>query len=550
MSGRFTGAPSSRARLAVGSRPAVGLLLAAFLAVPRSAVGQDPQAPSPVEAAAVIDTVVLERYDVFTAAEARGSFLYRAVNALHAVTRPYVIERELLLEAGQAYDSTLAAETERNLRRRRLFREVSVDTTRTANGELALRVRTVDAWSTRPRVRLAVTSAGRATGTIGVTEFNLLGTGVPFTLAYQKFVDRDGIEVGTSISRAFGTSLFLGGLYQGLSDQKRGNWRVGKPFYSLSDRTAFEYSGQAFNGQVRRYRTNNAVSRDTMFWDRRALVHRAVGAFSPIAGPSSYLRIGATAEYRRETYARRDDTVSVVPDSAYGQIGGFLEYRRADFQVVRFVNGFAREDQDLSEVVHIGLQLAPAAWGYAAGGIGPVVQLRAGGRLGSAILKGVLSANAVYNSAGLDSGRVSLQLTGVVKPARKHALFVSLYGGARKDPAPGGEFDLGFPGPPRLWDAHSFTGTRSVRVIVEHRWFAWDDIFRVLGLGLAGFIDYAGAWYPDQDARFGGNVGVALLAGSPLNAIPENVQLSLGYRFGREIAGDRWVFSLGMSYFL
>ncbi len=545
MSDRSTGVPLTLARLPVGRILAVPLL-AGVLVAPMSAVAQA-TGPRP---AAVIDTVILDRHDIYPPEEARRNFFYGTVNALHAVTRPYVIQRELLLAAGQAYDSTLAAETERNLRRRRLFREVSVDTTRTADGRLALRVRTVDAWSTRPRFRLAVQSTGRTTGTIGVTEFNLLGTGIPFTLAYQKFIDRDGIEVGTSISRAFGTPLFVGGLYQGLSDQKRGNWRVGKPFYSLSDRTAFEYSGLAFDGLVRRYRTNNAVSRDTLFWDRQAMIHRAVAAYAPRAAPNSYLRIGVTAEYRQETYARTDDTVSVVPDSSYFQIGGFAEYRRADFEVVQFVNGFAREDQDLSEVVHVGFKLAPAAWGYEKNGIGPVVQLRAGGRLGSAILKGVLSANAVYNSAGLDSGRVSLQLSGVVKPARKHALLVSLHGGVRQDPAPGGEYDLGFPGPPRLWDAHSFTGTRSVRVILEHRWFVWDDIFQLLGLGLAGFVDYAGAWYPDQDARFGGNVGIALLAGSPLNAIPENIQFSLGYRFGREIVGDRWVFSLGMSYFL
>jgi hypothetical protein len=509
--------------------------------------GAEMETPSP-SSSAVIDTVMILRDDVFTEEEAGRSFLYRTMNALHVLTRPGVIRRELLLREGEPYDSVLADESERNLRRRRLFADVRVDTVRVED-QLALRVRTQDAWSTRPKVEFAAASNGTVTGAIGVTEFNLLGTGIPLQFWYRKTVDRDGIVTSTALNRFAGTDLFLGGSYQGLSDQRAGRWRVGLPFYSLSDRRSVDYSGYAFDGRVFQYRTEAPGVRDTVIWQRRALLNRLAIAFAPVAGPTRYLRVGAQAEVRREEYFLRGTPAESVPDSVFGLVGAFVEYRLAEFDVVEFYNSFQREDQDLSEVFLLGLRLAPAGWGYERTGIGPRVRLQAGGRLGGVIARAVVDANALFNSAGLDSGRVVARATVGYKPHDRQAVLFALTGGLLEDPAPGSEFDLGFQIAPRLWSPHAFTGTRSMTATLEHRWYAIDDLFHLIGLGIASFVDYGGAWFDDQQPRFGGNVGVGLLLGSALTGSPQTGQISVGYRFGNDLRGQRWIVSVGSGLF-
>ena len=115
-------------------------------------------------------------------------------------------------------------------------------------------------------------------------------------------------------------------------------------------------------------------------------------------------------------------------------------------------------------------------------------------------------------------------------------------------PPPGGEFDLGFQILPRLWGPHAFVGTRSIRMTLEHRYFVWDNIGDIIGVGFAGFVDYGGAWYEDQESRMGGNAGASVFFGSPLSSLAQINHLSAGYRFGggiEESELSRWVFTLG-----
>lgn len=508
------------------------------------AAGQDSAWPpgDPV----LIDTVLIQRQDVFSEEDAAGSFIFRTMNSLHVVTRPFVIRRELLLGSGEHYDSAQAAESERNLRRRLLFSQVEIDTIRVENERLAMRVRTEDAWSTTPKFEFALASDGTLTGSLGVTESNLFGTGNYLLLWYTKLVDRDGIQTGLGLNRFLGSSVFVGGSYQSLSDLKAGTWRIGRPFYASEDTWSVDYAGEAFDGRAIRYRTEVPAVTDTTFFGRTAMIHRASAAFAPIAGPRGYLRVGVTGEIRQEEYFDLDAPEALVPDSLYGLVGAFLEYRRTEFQVLRYFNGFNREDQDLSERIFVSAQLAPESWGYPSTGIGARLLASAGAQFGDSFLKGFVDANALFNAAGLDSGQVVARATAGLKPAPKHALVLQVFGGIHENPPPGREFDLGFQIPPRLWSPHSFTGTRTFRTVLEHRWFVFDELFRVVGAGIGGFLDYGGAWFDDQDPRFGGNIGLSVFFGSRLNAGTQRGNVNIGYRFSEErLVGTPWVLSLG-----
>lgn len=113
-------------------------------------------------------------------------------------------------------------------------------------------------------------------------------------------------------------------------------------------------------------------------------------------------------------------------------------------------------------------------------------------------------------------------------------------------PKPGAEFDLWFDQRgPRLYGAHAFTGTRMTWLAFEDRILVAEDLWGMVGLGLAPFVDYGGAWYENEGARVGGDVGLALRFG-PTRAVRGDAgELAVGYRFG---AGTGWAIALRRGF--
>lgn len=530
----------SRAGLALGKRLGPLVLAAGLVALPSSDLrGQTDHNPR-----LMIDTIILVNHSVFTPEEAQKSFVYRTMNAVRFRTRGYVVRQELLFAVGQPYDSVKIGESERNLRAREIFRQVDIDTARIED-KLAVVVTTKDGWSSRPIFQLSLESQGTWTGIIGFTEINLFGTGNLIHLAYRKDVDRDGVQLMGDFRRIFGSRLASSGTLVTFSDGTLGSWSIGQPFYSIEDPRSLGYAGFATSRRVLRFRVENPSAPDTSFFWRRALIHRVGGATAVSKSKAHYLRLGVRAEVRREEYLQLQDTALMIPDTVTGSVAVFAEARAARFRETRFFNGFTEEDLDLSTVGRLSLSLAPEAWGYRRSGVGPRLDLAAALRPPNSFIKGQLSANGLFTDAGLDSGRVVLSLTFGAKPRPRHATILHILGGAQKNPPPGDEFDLGFQFPPRSWEPHSFTGTRVVVGTFEHRWFIWDAILNLVGIGVAFFVDYGGAWYPDQSARFGGNIGVGLRTGGALGTGARHGRLDLGYRFGEGVVGSRWVLSFG-----
>ena len=155
--------------------PAVSALLLAVAVViafvPLGAQTSQKVAP-PVSPTAVVSSVRIHRENVFDKSEG-SSWLAKATNGLHVVTRERVVRRELLIQEGEPYDSALAAESARNLRKLGIFREVMVDSVASDTG-LQMRVATHDSWTTqiytsirppqlkRPRVVLYVQQSAPA----------------------------------------------------------------------------------------------------------------------------------------------------------------------------------------------------------------------------------------------------------------------------------------------------------------------------------------------------------------------------------------------------
>ena len=74
----------------------------------------------------------------------------------------------LQFEVGEPFDSARVAESERQLRLKKLFRELSMDSVRLADGRLAVLIQSQDGWSLKPKFKFAIASTGDWTGTFGI----------------------------------------------------------------------------------------------------------------------------------------------------------------------------------------------------------------------------------------------------------------------------------------------------------------------------------------------------------------------------------------------
>lgn len=491
----------------------------------------------------VVDTIVIITHNVFGPEEARSSILFRAANSLHVTTRSSVVRRELLFSAGQPYDSSLVAETERNLRRLGIFRDVSIDTTR-MDSRLAVVVKTGDGWTTQINVS-ARSTGGTFTWAVGLAERNFLGTATRAGASYRQEPDRTATTLRVGMDRAVGTDVAVSAVYDDLSDGVRGGASVGIPWRATTDRQSFQLSAAAGRERILRYR-NGSLSEQF-----RRLSARQTTRFARAISASSagYVRVGLVGQILRAEHISYADTGLTVPDSVKGMVGLFGEASRARYRVVTHYNGFARDvDVDLSSRVSAAAWFAPAKFGYEETGFGGAVAFQTGVSLGRGFAALGARANALFTPAGADSGQVWAGLTVAALPFPRNATVFHIEAGAQRGIAPGAEFDIGHGRGPRAFGPHSFTGTRMIWGSLEHRAFVVDEVFGLLGVGFAAFVDYGGAWFEGQSPRLGGDFGLGLRLGAT-RATGNNVgRIDLAYKFGDGFVGNRWVLSFGRGF--
>jgi hypothetical protein len=511
--------PSNRADGRTGGRAVV--LLAALLS-----------AGPPVRLSAqVIDTVIIVNHNIFAGDGDGPGFVARLANALHVTTRPGVIRRALLLDAGERYDSARAVESERALRNLAVFRDVRVDTVRLGN-RLGLRVETADGWSTQPQAGFS-TAGGDATWNVGFVEQNLLGTATELDARYRKTPDRSATEFLYRNPHALSRRSALLLHYQHLSDGNGGDWSLGLPFYETAARWSLGTDGEA--GRVRVLRFRDGALESTV--QRRVLRSGVAGGAALHATGRDYVRWWFGGQWRREDFA--PETTSAFPRSVTAAAGTGLEFGHTRLVVLHHFDTYGRrEDLDLSQVLRLGL------WTQA--GFAPEVkgQLSALWRGGFALLRA--EAHGLYDGAGLDSGLAKGSFTAASQNLPRQTWIVHVEGGASRRAKPGSEFDLWRDqNGPRVFGAHAFTGTRMVWVAVEDRVLMAENVWGLVGVGIAPFFDYGGAWYADERARLGGDWGLALRLG-PTRAVQGSVtEFAVGYRFGAGVVpGHRWALSI------
>jgi hypothetical protein len=518
------------------------LPLAAFLLPLRLPAQTSADTGAIADSGLIIRGVRLQRRDIFDPDE--RSWFARVANSLHVLTRPAIIRRELLFRPGQPYDSASVAESERNLRAMGIFRRVQIDSVRTARG-LMLRVVTKDGWSTQADWRFRSTG-GQVAFTIGLVENNLLGTASAAAVRYRKDPDRSSVLLSFRRPRLFAGSIGLGMVYENRSDGSVAGVAVERPFFALTSRNAFRFEAESRDERVLRFRDGLELASDTL--SRRYTLVRGAAAWALRASTAGYLRAGVVAQVRRDDFQPEAST-EPLPRTVTGAVGPYLVWNRARFLVTRGYAGFAREeDVDLGATLRVGLVAAPKAFGYDRNGLGPQASGRVGAQLpgGFAYLEAL--ANGLFTSAGLDSGTVAVAATTVLQPGPRHVAVLHAEAGWRENPVPGEEFDLGLGSGPRAFGSHAFTGDRSVFLTAEYRYTLVDDLFNMVGLGIAGFVDHGGAWFAGAPRRLGWDAGVGLRVGASRASVTDALRFDLARRFANDVEPAGWVLTVGKGF--
>jgi hypothetical protein len=263
------------------------------------------------------------------------------------------------------------------------------------------------------------------------------------------------------------------------------------------------------------------------------------------ATSSSYLRLWVTGAWRTEQFGPRKyaptDSIVAIPDSMYGTVGMGIDYGHPDYHVLRHFNTYARrEDVNVSRFLRVGLWAAPQAFGYpeARAGVGAEFSGGVSSGWSGGFVSLRLRTNGVFTSTELDSARIRGGVTLASQNIADQTIILHFEAGALRRPRPGAEYDpwedqTG----PRLFPAHAVTGDRTMWFAFEDRILVADEAWGLIGVGLAPFFDWGGAWYDGKEMRVGGNVGISARLGPTRAVRGEVTEFAFGYRYGVDIAG-------------
>jgi len=531
-----------------GSRVRYGRLASLCAVVPAVSLAQSSKGTDGTPST-TIGSVRVVRENVFDRSES-SNWLFRAANGLHVVTREYVVMRELLVQEGEPFDSAAVAETERNLRKLGVFRDVKIDTVRTGSA-LGLEVSTYDSWSTQ--VYTSFKAGGdQITWAIGLAEKNLLGTQNKASIRYTSDPDRSTTQVGMSLPRLW-KQLGISASYDELSDGKRAKFNASAPFVSNATRQSMSLEVNYNDGDVLRFFEGEAKASDTL---RHLLTQgRASVGWAVRASPRAFVRLGSRLQVRREDFTEPASSPATSGErSLFSELEFSLEASQSSFAVVHgYRNLGGREDVDLSRTLRVSVWLAPSAWGYARTGVGPAISLFMGKPFDKGLFKGFASgeirASGLFTSEGLDSGTVVTGAVLALQPASRHSVVLNGDLGWRKNPRPGDEFDLGLSFGPRGFPLHAFTGDRAFFTTAEYRWMATPDLWGLAAIGLAAFFDYGGAWYDGSARRTGTDVGVGIRLGSTRSSSGKAAtRVDFARRFANDVLPDEWVIAVGAGW--
>jgi len=310
----------------------------------------------------IIDSIIIDTRNIY---EVDGggldAFLFRTANKLHRVTRPKIVERELLFAIGETYSTEVAEETARNLRTRLPFNDAWIETDSTEDGGVIVTVVTRDQWSLLGAIRIS-RDGNETDYQFGLEERNFLGRNqfVSFDF-FVKQEDGNFVRWRLDDPRLWGYPIQVGAVYNDDPTNESRGLTLGRPFYDLSQQVSFLASVAKKGGRRDQYRGEEKIAR----WQDRGDA-AALGAEFRWGSYFRKVGLGVRYDYLFETAFDKeilvpgDSTEAVFPiDSLYHEFQLSAGITDLDFIVSKRIDGFYyAEDITLEKSVRFGFARA------------------------------------------------------------------------------------------------------------------------------------------------------------------------------------------------
>ncbi len=195
----------------------------------------------------IVEAVLIRPLDVLEQRDPLPGFLISFLNFFHAKTRPFVIERQVLMKAGDRYEAALADESARNLRRIRQLSLVLVAALKGSKPDrVKLLVITKDIWSLRLNSDFRLANDQLEYLLIEPSEENLAGLHHSASLKFELQPDTYSFGLGYKVPRvgaswiqAAVTTNVLVNRETGAVEGTNGTFSYGQPLFSTKTEWAF-----------------------------------------------------------------------------------------------------------------------------------------------------------------------------------------------------------------------------------------------------------------------------------------------------------------------
>lgn len=165
-------------------------------------------------------------------------WVFRFLNKLHYKTNDGFIRRELLFKEGDLVDPDLLEETERNLRSLKFLDNIHIEQQHVDADAVDLNVRTEDQWTLQFDVS-ADHSKGKSTFHFIVEESNFLGFGKTIGIGYKQDPERTTYGLQYEDPQFWNSRWNFNSNFQTASDGWRYQSDFVRPFYSIDTRWAY-----------------------------------------------------------------------------------------------------------------------------------------------------------------------------------------------------------------------------------------------------------------------------------------------------------------------
>ncbi len=556
----------------IASGFAGALLLPLLFVCPAFAQVDAPaQAPDPK----IIRSISIKVNNIFEGEDL--GWLYRAANAVKPNTQEHVVRRELLFKEGDVYDPFRIQESERFLRALPFLRQIFI--TPTFDGNFVdIVVNVQDMWTFVPFISYS-TGGGRQKEIFGLAETNAFGYGQRVELLYGIDEGRQRVEGVWENRRLFDTYQQLTVGHSERSDGNRSVVYYGRPFRSLVEPQSwsletetFDLVGRLFSGGEERFifrqkREHVNLGYTIARGDPKQAVWRYTGGYEYAADRF----FQATDEDFDDadvdpTNVSRDPSM-LASDRRFSGPSVAMQRIEPDFISLNYVDRFDRvEDFNLGNELIARATLALDALGSYRDTLLLSVNESDGFRLDQAsFVRGRIGASTRLNT---DSFANSI-FSGDIRYAnvRGPKYLGDTYLGQYTDIA-SFEFDyavnldkdreilLGASNGLRGYEDRAFTGSAGLSVALEERIHLVDDIYRLVSLGAAVFVDAGGVGRNGfgniLDEQLYSDVGIGLRLGFPRSSGGGIVRFDLAFPTrstpdGEEAWAPRLLITTGQS---